>query len=357
MDIEENGDSTFPSWISFEFLTKVLSEELKKDVSVTNFEIERAVPKGENYLSILYRVMVEYKDSATRNHAEKYFIIIKTLPESELMKKILTEMDGFQKELYMYTNILPEMHRIIKSAKEKIQQISARCLPCPIENVIVLEDLKHLGFQMAMRKEGLDLEHCKLAVRNLARFHAASMALYKIDPSFADKYKEGLFKECEDEKEKKKSQKDMEDMLYNLAATVEKWEGYEKYAQKLKESTPTMFERMTEIVKPKNNYINVLNHGDCWTNNMLFYYCPKTGKVEDIRFVDFQISRYSSPALDLQYLLCNCPNDEVRFQHKDTLLEEYYFELADYCKAMHLESDLISFEQLKDEFEEKNYLD
>ena len=43
--------------------------------------------------------------------------------------------------------------------------------------LLVIEDLAPLGFRMADREAGLDAEHCLLAVRGLARFHASSVAL------------------------------------------------------------------------------------------------------------------------------------------------------------------------------------
>lgn len=42
---------------------------------------------------------------------------------------------------------------------------------------LVIEDLATLGFRMADRQAGLDLSHCLLAVRGLARFHASSVAV------------------------------------------------------------------------------------------------------------------------------------------------------------------------------------
>lgn len=42
---------------------------------------------------------------------------------------------------------------------------------------LMLEDLMPLGFGMADRLTGLDMNHCLLAIRGLARFHAASVAL------------------------------------------------------------------------------------------------------------------------------------------------------------------------------------
>lgn len=42
---------------------------------------------------------------------------------------------------------------------------------------LVMEDLVPLGFRMADRQAGLDLSHCLLAMRGLARFHASSVAI------------------------------------------------------------------------------------------------------------------------------------------------------------------------------------
>jgi thiamine kinase-like enzyme len=106
-------------------------------------------------------------------------------------------------------------------------------------------------------------------------------------------------------------------------------------------------------VKPKKDSFNVLNHGDCWVNNIMFQYCQKTGKVDDIKFVDFQLARFSSPALDLQYFLCTSTNDEVRFQQRDHLLREYHTQFRDTLEALDLEPDQYTLEQLQEEFEEK----
>lgn len=43
--------------------------------------------------------------------------------------------------------------------------------------LLVMEDLAPLGFCMACRQAGLDLPHCILAIRGLARFHATSVAV------------------------------------------------------------------------------------------------------------------------------------------------------------------------------------
>ena len=355
MGVGENGDDTQLSWINTELLEEIISSDLKKQVHVTNFEVTRAVPKGENYLSVLYRVAAEYKENEASTGTNKFYMIMKTLPEGELMQGFLEEMKGFEKEARMYTEVLPLMYQLVKNRKGKIDLFSARRLTCSKEDIIVMEDLKHLDYKMALRKEGLDLDHCKIALRSVARFHAASLAVHKSDPKLIESYTEGLYRDHEDKERRDLSKRTMNNNLEELASAVETWPGYEKYGDKLRKIIPNSTERMINIVKPKKNSFNVLNHGDCWVNNMLFHYNPENGKVDDVRFVDFQISRYSSPALDLHYFLCNCPNNDVRMHHKDTLLEEYHRELYEYCKVLKVESDVITLDQLKNEYEEKNF--
>uniref|UniRef100_A0A1B0GL91 CHK kinase-like domain-containing protein n=1 Tax=Lutzomyia longipalpis TaxID=7200 RepID=A0A1B0GL91_LUTLO len=56
-----------------------------------------------------------------------------------------------------------------------------------------MEDLKELQYQMAQRREGLDFEHCRIALRKLGQMHAASMALVNENLSLMDKFNFGMF--------------------------------------------------------------------------------------------------------------------------------------------------------------------
>ncbi|PSN31209.1 hypothetical protein C0J52_25883 [Blattella germanica] len=341
-----SNDLIIPTWLSNHLLSEVLSKENDKAISVKNFSAMAAVPKGSNYLSTLYRVVAEDKSSI------KYYLIIKTLPSGEHVQQFLTELKGFEKEECMYTKVFPAIYKIMKSATGKIRPLSARCLPCSVEDVLVLEDMKHLGYQMANRHNGLDLDHCKITVRALARFHVYSLELYKMNPEIMDAYEETLYTIHEERRAQR--ERHMELNIKKLATEIEGWPGYERFAEKIKKLIPGSIDRMAEYVRPKRDSLNVLNHGDCWTNNMMFIYNKENGKVEDVRFVDFQIARFSSPALDLQYLMCNCPNDEVRLFHRDTLLEEYHSEFCETLKDLNQDPNILTLQQLKDEFAEKD---
>jgi len=57
----------------------------------------------------------------------------------------------------------------------------------------VLEDLCAEGFKMAERRQCLDLEHCLLIMRLLAKFHAASAVLHEEDPQSMSIYDQSFF--------------------------------------------------------------------------------------------------------------------------------------------------------------------
>lgn len=75
----------------------------------------------------------------------------------------------------MMTTTLRDMQRLLNDTK-----LSGKCLYTQYDNplaMLVIEDLAPLGFRMADREAGLDLQHCILAIRGLAKFHASSVAV------------------------------------------------------------------------------------------------------------------------------------------------------------------------------------
>lgn len=67
-------------------------------------------------------------------------------------------------------------------------------------------------------------------------------------------------------------------------------------------------------------------------NNFLFKY--ENGKPVDVLFVDYQMSYYSSPGLDLNYFINTSPHNDVRENHIDELLHTYYGSFASALDAL-----------------------
>lgn len=71
---------------------------------------------------------------------------------------------------------LEMMNRLLNEGEYRL---SARVLytETGVSSFLVIEDLAPLGYRVADRQAGLDLPHCILAMRGLAKFHASSVAL------------------------------------------------------------------------------------------------------------------------------------------------------------------------------------
>ena len=59
-----------------------------------------------------------------------------------------------------------------------------------------MDDLCAQGFTMAGRKNGLDLPHCLLVMRTLARLHAASVILREQNPASMSLFDKSFFTEA-----------------------------------------------------------------------------------------------------------------------------------------------------------------
>jgi thiamine kinase-like enzyme len=106
-------------------------------------------------------------------------------------------------------------------------------------------------------------------------------------------------------------------MIKTLVEELETWpEEWAGYLDKLRRDQEELLHRLREAVRPYETGINVLAHGDLWTNNILF-----NEEQGTVRFVDFQLVTFMSPAVDLQSFLCSSATLDVQMNHTDTLLQ------------------------------------
>ncbi|KAH0548878.1 uncharacterized protein LOC123261583 [Cotesia glomerata] len=319
-----------PAWLSAPFIEKALRRSENDDsICIVDCSIKPATNKGDNYTSDMHRVTVEYRhNQGAKAITEKISIIVKVAPTAEgIHKDLIAEAGLFGVEIKMMTTTLKEMQLILKDKK-----LSGRCLYTQEKDppLLIIEDLAPLGFRMADRQAGLDLHHCILALRGLAKFHASSVAVYEKTPKYKETYVKGIF-----------NTGNPPDMIRfftsgmkSLAKAVKSWpELDDTYADKLDKLADTAYERASESRIPDETEFNVINHGDFWVNNMLFKY-NDDGKVIDHIFVDFQLCVYGSPAVDLAYFFNTSPSEEVLSKHTDNLIEEYVKVLSETMKKI-----------------------
>jgi thiamine kinase-like enzyme len=104
-----------------------------------------------------------------------------------------------------------------------------------------------------------------------------------------------------------------------LRKQVEKWgPEWETIASKLKNFGQTMISKGIELYKRDDRSFNVFNHNDVWINNLMYKY--ENARVKDVLLLDYQLSCWGSPAIDLNYFLYGSVRDDVREKNFDKLI-------------------------------------
>ncbi|KAG5674678.1 hypothetical protein PVAND_004630 [Polypedilum vanderplanki] len=271
---------------------------------------------GDGFLSVLHRITINYQ---IEDQTKSINIVAKSDSNNEFtLEKIGPNgYDVQNKEIKFFSQIAPEMEKIFGNGT-----ILNVIYIDKANKILVFKDLKDENFQMASRMIGLNEKHMKLSLSKLAKFHAASLKMLAKNPQIFDEFDVGMFSRKIDVFNKTCL------MLFTAAGDeVATWEGYEIYAEKMKNLRKYFIENATRCFDVKKNELNVLNHGDMWTTNVMFKY-DKDGNVADAIIFDFQFCHYGSIALDLNHFFFTSLNDDL-YNHKDIerLLQFYYYEL------------------------------
>ncbi|XP_072762499.1 uncharacterized protein [Anoplolepis gracilipes] len=332
-----------PAWLNLCFMEKALRKsENDNSVQVIDIFAKPATNKGDNYTSDMIRVNVEYsRDQNGHKITEKKSVIVKVEPTLEgVRKELITQSRIFNTEILMMTDTLDKMNTLLESK----YRLSGKGLYVQESDptLLVMEDLAPLGFRMACRQAGLDLPHCILAIRGLARFHASSIAVCEKEPNQKQMYSRGMFNS--------EHPPEMGGFFVlgtkQLAEEMTNWPGMKRYSEKIVKLADHIYQIGIEACKFSEDDFNVINHGDCWVNNMMFKY-DDDGKPIDHIFVDFQLCVYTSPAVDLLYFLSTSPSPDVLENNKDILFNEYICTLSATMKQLDCKTQPLTAEELK----------
>lgn len=285
-----------PVWLNETFIERILQKHFnEQNLKVKSLEIQECGGKGESYASIMYRVGVFYSQGKSSDVTIFKSLIVKTLPEHELaLEKLGANNYNVQnKEMEMYEKTLPEFERVLELGNDDINVFPKVIGIDRHFEVIVLEDLAQKKFVMADRIKGLDQEHTMMALRKLARLHAASVIIQKKDPKAFANIDKGFFTRSTNVFHVM-----FESLCDAMIEEVATWKGFEYYSQKLPNVRKNLISNAQKSFDCADEELNVLNHGDLWTNNLMYRY-DEAGRPIDAVLLDFQFAFYGSPALDL----------------------------------------------------------
>ncbi|XP_055844513.1 uncharacterized protein LOC129910933 [Episyrphus balteatus] len=336
MSIEIINSAGAPESLNVRFFQDVLENALlESDLKIRKVSIKLGSTIGDNYCSQIYRVRISFCRRDDDQKLEDLSVIVKSMPESDALK-FLQDLKAFNKEKIFYANMIPRMEILLDNVKLAGKLYFAAKEPI---NTLVFEDLAVSDYIMGDRERGLDLEHCQLVMKKLGYLHGSSIILKKKDPDCMNSFRVGFL--SEDGLNGSDTFVTVFRFLYDaLVRNVSTWKGYESITKKLEKYATNFKENLLKTQHPIPGELKVLNHGDLWVNNFLFKYNNKETKesVQDVIFIDLQMSIFGSPGFDLNYFFYTSMQLDVLKEKREELLKTYYKSFSDTLKAYKYEN-------------------
>lgn len=343
MDMETTVDEA-PPWLDEEFVVFALQGNRRSppNFSIKDMEITSALPRG-NFLGKIFRVLVNYSWVILLGNTETRRFIVKTPPVGPLADAINAILCT-KKEAYVYENILPGVTDLLEERITPLKSFSPR------EDVLVLEDLQQDGYINLDREKQLDYDHCVVALQAIAKFHAASVVLFKRSPEEVITAGEEIFFKPEFQD---RMQPLFKNTLNILASEIKSWQSLKGLSTIIQQLSNSAWEITVNLVQRQFGTFNVLNHGDFEKDNILFKYVDN--KVDSAKLVDFQFCRFGSPALDLQNFFVYSVEDEIRTNRLSDLLLVYVDSLNSTLSKLGYVEETLLYEDLQIQLKETDF--
>jgi len=308
-------------------LQPILSRTFGDRLIVVRYTTESLLQPGENYGSTILKVhaVIKRNDEAEE---EDLHLIAKMPPPTEFQREIFDSPYTFKKEIFMYEKIVPsyqELEREMGLKNDEVFDILPKYYQSRLsltpdvdfddDAVILMENLRVRGYYNGDRTKGCDLEHSKVAIRAMARFHALGMAIKYKRPEDFKVLKERS--KCLDMKTEE-FEKFHQDMLTRIKEDPQLTVYIDRCAAAISES----FDRGMWTVTPEEPWSTII-HADFWVNNIMFHR-DENGRVDDVKFVDFQNYLFFNPLREMVFFIFS--STEVTEDHLIEELIDLYHE-------------------------------
>lgn len=267
-------------------------------------------------------------------------LIIKTTPKSIGRRKTFRSPDFFRNEINFYNVIVKffkEFQAVKKDAKYPFNEI-ATCLSTHLDgenDFLVLENLNTYGYHTTSRQESMNIHVCRLIMRTLGRFHALSFVIRDQSPKMFEELT-SVLEETYYAHRLRPWYNDFINVQIEVALdAVAKIYGGTEIEERAKKflSDGSLYEKMIKLTHTRNRF-SVIGHGDCWTPNFLIHSTKLDGRDVAVKakMIDFQLSRFASPVIDISFFIYSCTTEELRAQYYDDLIQTYHTSLTELIK-------------------------
>ena len=301
-------------------------------VETTKCKVVNKIAGDDHFTTTVLFINMEIKFE--HQATQTYNLLMKLTPEDPIYWKYFDTGSVFHNEIHMYTEVIPFMEEFLRKRRvDLLGEIFPKCYYAECgatfvggRDIIVLEDMVPRGFTPSVERLVLDYDHCAVALRQLARYHAVFYGLKKLETSRFHAMVKNI-------RARNLGQSSHGDMNYLYKTTTYRGVKYLEARQEMDQATldrlknrlEHAWQHLVDLTQPKEP-LAVLCHGDFCRNNILFRY--DSGKPCDAVLFDFQNVKYASPATDFSLFMYLNTSSELRNQHWDDLFGEYHATLT-----------------------------
>ncbi|XP_034120058.1 uncharacterized protein LOC117578584 [Drosophila guanche] len=324
---------TESQWLRTFILPKILASgrlldnysESKADTfRVGDIDVNVIDPKEAFMLTLCYRTTIRFEYDGHRY--ERIMVVKKTPRIPPQMYKSIQFGFLFGNEIEFYTKILPQMQKAggrFSAPKYYYSELN------PSSAMVILSDFAEDGWRVTKDRVGLSLEHARVAVKNLGKFHGFTYAIKHKNPEQFQNMVKNL-------REARFSNDKMHPafLLKQKTSVRRAAQAVVTYQPQVDEDFVKNFGLLTadytkfgrQRLAPREP-LATLCHGDYVRNNVAYKYDDKEEPLAIMMF-DYQTLRVSSPMIDLSVFLALSVFADVRFTHFDSIFD-------DYCSALY----------------------
>ncbi|KAK9512729.1 hypothetical protein O3M35_001093 [Rhynocoris fuscipes] len=330
--------------------TILKKSNVEKSISrVLNVKVDKLISNGDYYTSDIETVTIDAL--LTSGRKTKISLIRK---KWALLKDVAQQgSPAVKKEVQVYEQILKKFDQLMDEYQDNNDRLWCNLIGYEPYSSMVLENMKAQNFKVAPRQNLLDLNHVLLVVTSLGRFHALGHVLIRKGLAAQEDFPEHYI------------QRDSK--AINLMFTIgvkevseqikNNWsDEWKEIAERLHKQHPIVLEKLRNLFKKDEKTFQTLCHGDVWTCNMMFKYCPYDEKVPiAVKFIDYQTVYTNSYIFDIMHFLHACVQPEIAHNMIDKILSVYHKSLKTTLAIYGMEDDSPTIEQIKAEAERIQY--
>ncbi len=283
MSVENNKSENDGNELA-DFLIELLDNIAKKEgFDSYTYTISAGSNHGDGFLAAMKRITVSGKRNGRDN--DELSLIFKLMPSSAARREQFNSTKVFSREVAMYNKVLKTMNDFQIEKGLTVEDGFFEYPKCygvieDVENdrfALVMEDLKKSNYEMFDKLKPSDYNHVKLFMEALGKYHAVSFALKDQRPGIFEQFKDldDIFAD------QVKNSPDMMQGMFRFAydraiSAFDDDIAKENAVLALKKVKENFLHDLLNLpAGRKSEPFSVINHGDCWNNNLMFQYDEK----------------------------------------------------------------------------------